>query len=234
MNPDEIIAALKELKVPHAEIALAIGRDRTAATKLLNGQRQMKADETVALQRLVRAQARLRLALDPDPKRQVPWSVDGFIAEMLPIRGEIQAGAWLELDPQDQPEIERHPAAPDPRYPRSSQWLSRVRGDSMNALVRKGQPAGILDGDLVHVVDAIAIDYQFHTGDIVEVERSRFSGRERELTLKQVEVKPDGSICLWPRSSNPRWSQPVEYGLGDADDVEVRVRGKVIQHIRTF
>lgn len=104
----------------------------------------------------------------------------------------------------------------------------------MNALTRRGQPAGILDGDLVQLVDAIAIDYEFQNGDVVEVERIRFSGREREYTLKQVEVAADGTLTLWPRSTNPRWAEPVAYKEGDEEDVEVRVRGKVISHIRPF
>jgi len=68
---------------------------------------------------------------------------------------------------------------------------------------------------------------------VVEVERIRFQGRERELTLKQVELTPKG-VVLWPRSTNPRWKQPLHIlADGDAgDDVEVRIRGWVIKLIR--
>lgn len=153
----------------------------------------------------------------------------------MPIRGEIRAGAWLEVDDTDQSEPETHPAAPDPRFPKAAQWLRRVRGDSMNALTKNGLPAGILDGDLVHIVDAIAIEYEPETGDVVEVERSRFDGAEREITLKQVEVLADGSCLLWPRSTSPRWQEPVPYTDGPDDGaVEVRVIGKMLQVLRQY
>lgn len=155
-------------------------------------------------------------------------------SNQLPVRNSVQAGAWHEIDDQDQRTIETHPAPIDPRFPQAAQWLSRVRGDSMNALKKGDSLAGILDGDLVHIVDAIAIDYRATTGDVVEVERIRFDGRERELTLKQVEVTP-GGILLWPRSTNPRWKDPLPYAPEkDGEDVEVRVRGKMLQVLRQF
>lgn len=153
----------------------------------------------------------------------------------LPLRSDVQAGAWLEIDDLDQREPLLMPAPVDPRFPQAAQWLSRVRGDSMNALTNsQGASVGILDGDLVQVVDAIAIGYVPRTGDVVEAERSRFDGREREITLKQVEITADGQQLLWPRSTNPRWREPLQLHDGNPDDqgVVVRVRGKVLQVLR--
>lgn len=53
MGPEMIVEALKRLHVPHDRIAEAIGRDRTAATKMLNGIRSMKAHEIEPLRALV-------------------------------------------------------------------------------------------------------------------------------------------------------------------------------------
>lgn len=53
MDAAGIIAALKRLNVPHERIASAIGRDRTAATKLLSGTRSLKATEITPLLALV-------------------------------------------------------------------------------------------------------------------------------------------------------------------------------------
>lgn len=93
---------------------------------------------------------------------------------------------------------------------------------------------GIIDGDLVHLVDAISINYQPVTGDVVEVERTRHQGSERELTLKEVVVSANG-IELWPRSSNPLWTEPVRIEDGMLlEDGEVRIRGLMIQLIRRF
>lgn len=153
-------------------------------------------------------------------------------AATLPIRGVVQAGAWLEID-EDQSEPETYPAAADLRFPIAAQWLSVVRGDSMNALERNGQPAAIYDGDMVHCVDVTAIEYSPRDGDIVEVERVRAQGGVREVTLKQVEII-GGVVQLWPRSTNPRWTAPIPYADGDVSDTEVRIRGWVIGSLRRF
>lgn len=148
---------------------------------------------------------------------------------MLEIRGRVQAGAWLATDDVfNQAEPKRYPLARDPRYKHARQWLSEVLGDSMNLL-------GINERDLVHVIDLSTSGLWPKTGDIVEVERVRFAGQEIELTLKQVEVTPKGMI-LWPRSTNPRWANPLDLREGAKQDehVEVRVRGIVVASVRRF
>lgn len=146
---------------------------------------------------------------------------------LLPIRDRVQAGAWLMADDSRQ-DAPTHPVARDPRYPQAEQWLSEVVGDSVNAL-------NIVEGDLVHCVDAVALGYYPRTGDIVEVERRRFGGQERELTIKQVEVTPEG-VLLWPRSHNVRWRTPLKIldGVDEGEDVEVGIRALVIASIRRF
>lgn len=148
---------------------------------------------------------------------------------VLPIRGRVQAGAWLQVDEFSQVEPKAYPSAKDPRFPHADQWLSEVVGDSVNAL-------GINDGDLVHVVDIWSGGWRPTTGDIVEVERERFQGQEREVTIKQVEVTQAGTYMLWPRSTNPRWKDPIRLapeGM-NAEDIEIRIRGLVIAAIRRF
>lgn len=156
----------------------------------------------------------------PFPQQQLD---DGLV-----IRDRVRAGAWFPADDLDQDEPKRFPALRDPRYPRADQWMSEVEGDSCNLL-------GINSGDLVHCVDVIAINYIPATGDVVEVERLRFGGSERELTIKQIEVT-DSGILLWPRSTNPKWQEPlvVTDGLNDGEETEVCIRAKVISTTRRF
>lgn len=146
----------------------------------------------------------------------------------LVIRDRIQAGNWLEADDTGQSSFRTFPAVKDARYLHADQWLSEVVGDSVNRL-------NIFEGDMVHLVDAIAIGYHPRTGDVVEVERLRHGGGERELTVKQIELVPDG-LLLWPRSTNARWSKPLELreGTSDNEDIEVRIRGLVIGLHRRF
>lgn len=145
----------------------------------------------------------------------------------LAIRDRVQAGAWLMAD-DDHSQVEpaTYPAVKDPRFSYADQWMSEVVGDSVNAL-------NIFDSDLVHCVDIASTGYSPRTGDVVEVERLRFDGSERELTIKQVEVTPTG-ILLWPRSTNPRWRDPLEMteGLNQTEGVQVRLRGLVLASVR--
>lgn len=60
-----------------------------------------------------------------------------------------------------------------------------------------------------------------------------YCGALREVTLKEVEITPE-AILLWPRSTNPKWSDPVQLDDGAGDDVEVQVTGLLVQAIRRF
>ena len=145
----------------------------------------------------------------------------------LIIRDRVQAGAWLAADDTDQGEPRRYPFARDPRFPHADQWLSEVVGDSVDKL-------GIFSGDLVHCVDVEGSGWALQSGAVVEIERLRFGGSERELSIKQVEVTPQG-VLFWPRSSNPRWQEPLSLTDGaEGEEIEVRVRGLVVQSIRRF
>lgn len=138
----------------------------------------------------------------------------------LPVRYRVQAGHWIEMDfgEQDYPSPPQA-VAPDPIYGEWPQWLELVVGDSVD---REIQPGGF-----AHVVDAIEMGYEAQDGDFVVVERRRDDGRLRERSIKQVEVKPDGSIELWPRSHNPAWNKPLQLSHPE-EGVEVEIVGLVI------
>lgn len=144
----------------------------------------------------------------------------------LPLLGPIQAGAWLAVDdlPQDDPPM--MPVMLDRRYPHAPQWLREVRGDSMNA-------RNVLPGDIAHLVDYFAAGINLNTGMVVEVTRTRDGGGLREITLKEVEITGEG-VLLWPRSTNPKWTQPVRLDDGEGSDIEVRVTGLLLAKITRF
>ena len=146
----------------------------------------------------------------------------------LPILGQVQAGAWLALDDSDQTEPQHTQALVDHRFPYAKQWLREVRGDSMNA-------RNILPGDVVHIVDLVDSGVRVNTGMIVEVVRLRDGGSLREITLKEAVVGPDGSIALWPRSTNPKWQSPVIIAEADNDDdIEVQITGFLVTKMTRF
>lgn len=147
-------------------------------------------------------------------------------AAFLSIADPVRAGAFLAVDDTDQSAPKLSNIGRDPRYPLAQQRIRPVVGDSMNA-------RGILDGDLVHLVSVEGINFVPETGMIVEVERTRLQNRERELTLKELEVTPDG-LLLWPRSTNPLWRDPLTVTEGDEEDVTVQITGLMTQLIRRF
>lgn len=144
----------------------------------------------------------------------------------LPVRHRAQAGHWIEVDFAE----EAPPAPPmfvpaSPGYSNPSQWLELVVGDSVDREI----PAG----SFVHVVDAIERGYRPRTGDFVVVQRARDGGRLLERSIKQVEIRPDNQVELWPRSHNPQWNTPL--CLDDAQDgVTAEIVGLVIASYRRF
>lgn len=144
-------------------------------------------------------------------------------AEFLPIRYDVGAGLWQEVT-DSQVFLGAGTVAPDPAYSGFPQWLERVQGDSMD---REYRP-----GDLVHVVDAIALGYASQHGDHVILVRRRQDGGEIERTIKEVVRTPRG-VEFWPRSDNPRWNRPVVLSGDLSDDsTEVEVAALVIGSYR--
>lgn len=155
-----------------------------------------------------------------------PIEVEPTLTE-LPMVGPVQAGAWLAIDDSSQEEPPMMAAAADRRYPHARQWLREVRGDSMNA-------RNIYPGDFVHIVELTGAGINLNTGMIVEVIQSRDGGSLREITLKEVEIEGPGRVTLWPRSTNPRWKDPVRLGDDTGGDVEVQITGLLIAKITRF
>lgn len=137
----------------------------------------------------------------------------------LPVRYKVQAGLWFEIDAEEPPVQVSHAVHPDPRFAQWPQWLELVVGDSVNLKIPPGHYA--------HVVDAVEMGYAPTDGNWVVVERRR--GAIRERTIKQIAVTEDGEVQLWPRSTNPKWSAPLQLKQGaEGEDVEVAIVGLVI------
>lgn len=152
-------------------------------------------------------------------------------SQTLPIKYEVGAGYWVELDHVTQVNYGSSVVMKDPVYSPFEQWLERVVGDSMD---RDYPP-----GSLVHVVDAVSIGYAPRHGDHVILEVTRHQGLEMERSVKEVVMTPDGPE-FWPRSNNPRWQKPVSL-TGEVmrrqesssdDSIEIRVAGLVLGSYR--
>lgn len=138
--------------------------------------------------------------------------------DTLPVVGEVAAGVWLEQVGYEEP-FDHIPVVPDFRFAGVKQYALRVKGPSMDLLIR--------EGECVICVDAIDLGRTPQNNDIVVVQRTRKAGHLLETTLKQVEIRDDGRVELWPRSTDPRFQKPVVLHDGD-DDVTVEITAYVI------
>lgn len=145
-----------------------------------------------------------------------------IVPRYLEVRYRAKAGQWYEMDGDEPPPYFDGAVAPKPKYAAWPQWLEYVDGDSVNLKIQPGQFA--------HVVDAREMGYAPKTGDWVVVERHRDQGAIRERTIKQVEVRDGGAVLLWPRSTNPKWQEPVKMrdGAREGEDVEAFIVGLVV------
>lgn len=146
-----------------------------------------------------------------------------LVPQFLAVRYRVKAGLWQEVEFEEPPEDFAFAVLPHPRYAQWPQWLERVEGESANKKVP--------DGHFIHVVDALEMGYTPRTDDWVVVERLRDQGAVRERSLKQVEILASGNIRLWPRSTNQRWSLPLdlrEGGRTGEEGIEARIVGLVI------
>lgn len=149
------------------------------------------------------------------------------IGTPVPYAGIVQAGSFLAVDEYFNQDPDQVPSyvLPDPAYPKVRQYAWQSRGDSMDE-------AGILHG--MWVVGADAADYidqygEIETGDLVIVERLRFQGQERELTVKEVHFYRD-RYELRPASSNKEHKPIVVAHNHEAnsDTEEVKIIGVVL------
>lgn len=114
----------------------------------------------------------------------------------VPFRGVAAAGIWMEHDDLAQ----EAPTLPSiPGYSPAIQFAVRIAGPSMD---RKG----INHGDYLLCVNYFDARGELTSGDVVIVERRR--GGTVERTCKELVVL-NGRFELWPRSSDPRFQDPI-------------------------
>lgn len=140
--------------------------------------------------------------------------------------GFVQAGGWLAVDEyfnQDGYEVPEF-VLRQPQYTKVRQYAYLVRGDSVDL-------AGIHDGEWIVAADAADYIDQYgdlESGDLVVVERTRFQGAEREMTVKEIRYYRD-RYELHPKSSNPAHKPiVVPHNEAPADETEVKIVGIVL------
>jgi phage repressor protein C with HTH and peptisase S24 domain len=125
MDSGAIVEALKRLGVRHDRIAEAIGRDRTAATKMLAGRRAVKATEVSALTRLIAEAERDvgEMPIDTNDAEYLP-------VELLPSFAGMGGGGTGDDDPGTGL-VSRRMIEDELRAKASDMLLIEARGESM-------------------------------------------------------------------------------------------------------
>jgi SOS-response transcriptional repressor LexA len=127
------------------------------------------------------------------------------ITRLVPVIGVVQAGLWQEVI-EDEPEPEELLPINLKGFEGAQLFALRVSGNSMNLFYPDG----------CRVVVCPAEDIGIREGDHVVVRRRR--GGLVETTLKEVVQEKDG-VALWPRSTDPRYQDPVRLKtVRDADE----------------
>lgn len=186
MNGNDIQKRLKASGRKQVELADFTGLSPDIINKIIKGKRGIKSHEADKIRAFFR-----------DAGTDEPTVVQ------RPLKGYVQAGVWMdafELPPEDQ---ELYPAPIGAKSYRDKAFWLKVRGDSMNLA---NMPDGALLlclrlHDYIEVRDVVS-------GDKVIAHREGPAGVE--ATVKELEVRPDGSHWLWPRSDNPEHQMPIK------------------------
>lgn len=134
-SPDDIKLALKRLGVPHDEIAKAIGRDRTVATKMFGPlNRRIQANEIEPLAALVEKYERERGETGDVPETRVQTYVE---VEVLPTFAGMGGGGTGEGD-APVALLPRDLVEDDLRAKPADLLVINVRGDSMEPIFLHG------------------------------------------------------------------------------------------------
>lgn len=202
MDADGIIAALKRLGVPHDRIAQAIGRERTAATKMLSGARNMKAHEMAPLAELIAEYETDAGELGERPTTRVRSYVE---VEVLPTYAGMGGGGTGD-DDRAVALLPRDLVEDDLRAKPSDLLVINVRGNSMEPHFLHG--------------DQIVIDKR----DCSPVQPGPFALWDGDgYVLKNVERR---SKRLRVFSSNSMFSDQ------DFDPEEVQIMGRPVWYAR--
>ncbi|MBS1096376.1 LexA family transcriptional regulator [Gluconobacter sphaericus] len=205
----------------YAGIARKSGMAPSTVVRFMN-------DETATHSLSAKTEAKIAAAFNVEPAAKTALEpISDF--NRVPVIGYVQAGVFQHGFSQDY-SSEYVSVSPDHRYPNLPRVAFRVRGDSMDLLYP--------EGTIVLAVRINDLARAPKTGEKVVVIRQ--TNGDQEATIKQIEIKEDGKVVLWPRSSNPEFSAAIVLpSMADLVEMpdngcrpEYWIEGVIIQSIR--
>lgn len=140
---------------------------------------------------------------------------------MVPVKGLVKAGGWQDIDAWGAGTMaEWVPASTE--YPLEWQYAYTVDGESLNRIAKHG--------DRLICLDLALSGADFSDGDLVIVERSRYSGQMIERTAKRARKTLYG-YELWPESDDPEHQTAIAYD-GNIEQDNVAVVARVLWILR--
>lgn len=159
---------------------------------------------------------RLAPVLGVNPAELLPV---GEIAPKIPLVGNVQAGVWKEANGDDPQWI----SVPIPHeFLKLRAYALRVVGTSMNTIYP--------EGTILICCHLEELNEQPRPGKRYIIENINPHG-EIEQTVKEFQRDETGRPWAWPRSTDPRWQQPVPLDSG-RDGHTISVRARVVYALR--
>lgn len=236
---DWIGKRLKSIGKTKGALAEHLGVAPARMTELSKGNRQLQSDEIIPFAEFLEMDPMQVLSMLADPNATVDQIRDtgGAVVQLvgleplisrknlIPIRGEVAAGIWKQVDELYQG-VEGVTEFADlvaiPGYPEEQQFALRVAGHSLNLIAP--------EGSILHCVEYInGGAWDVLEGALVIVQHTKFQGQMIENTAKRIKQGLDGWE-LWPESNHPEFQEPLkvtDFQHEDCDD-EIRVLAKVI------
>lgn len=137
------------------------------------------------------------------------------IERRIPVAGEVAAGLWRETFAIEAHEIDEYVTIDVKGYERSRLYALKIVGPSMNLVYPDGR----------YVVVAPAAEAGVRIGDYVVVER--YKADLVEVTVKEL-ARERGQLVLYPRSSDPRFQEPIRLKASEDDQTAPRIIGVVV------
>lgn len=205
MDTGKIIAELRRLKVPQQAIADAIGRDRTAATKLMGEKRSVKVSEVEPLMTLLRSYQEQEPHLGNTPDLPAADSQIEYVpVEVLPSFAGMGGGGSGEGD-REVALLPRRLVYEELRAKPDDLLMINVRGDSM---LDPSSGRGFAHGDQLVIdkrdcnpIQPGAFALWFDDGYVIKnVERIRSTGKLRIFSNNPVysddEANPEDVVIM--------------------------------------
>lgn len=187
-----IARSMTEAGLTQKGLALKAGLGETAIRDILKGRSRHPRHDTIQ---------KIADALNCSAAELLGEGQAAAVSDQIMVCGTVQADAWH--DEAQWPSELWFPLSlpPDPRYPAAERHGLVVRGNGMDCLYP--------DGSIVLCLPLDKLGHGLRHATRVVCRRRKGDGKT-ELSIKEYVEREDGTVWLWPRSTDPHFQQPLQ------------------------